>query len=127
MTPITKSNNSENTLRKAIIRLLEYCKENDWAGYDPYDALNSKIFSSLPFLDFRIFRLVFTQALKRSPVTNSLVRITPAYSNQLEQYSLSILVLGLQLPLANKDDSCPSRCTEPCLHLFCRQRTTGCI
>src|SRR5712692_2346137 len=49
-------------------KLLAYCQENDWAGYDPYDALNSRVLKALPVLDFRVPRLVLTQALKRSPV-----------------------------------------------------------
>ena len=49
-------------------KLLAYCRENDWAGYDPYDALNSRIFLALPALQSRIPRLVLTQLLKRSPV-----------------------------------------------------------
>jgi hypothetical protein len=52
----------------ALLKHLNYCRENNWAGYDPYDALNSKIFKSLPFLNSRIPRLVLTQALKRSPI-----------------------------------------------------------
>jgi hypothetical protein len=52
----------------AILKLVAYCRENDWAGYDPYDALNSPLFRALPFLDYRFPRLVFTQALKRSPI-----------------------------------------------------------
>lgn len=45
--------------------LLDYCRANDWAGYDPYDALNSRIFKVLPFLNTRLPRLVLTQAMKR--------------------------------------------------------------
>lgn len=58
----------QNKLEKSIIRLLDYCRKNEWEGYDPYDALNSEIFKRLPFLNFRLFRLVFTQMLKRSPL-----------------------------------------------------------
>ncbi len=57
-----------NNPRTALLKLLAYCRANDWAGYDPYDALNSPIFRTLPFLDHRLPRLVFTQVLKRSPV-----------------------------------------------------------
>jgi len=65
-----------DSLKTVTLKLLDYCRANDWAGYDPYDALNSKIFKSLPFLDFRLFRLGLTQALKRSPVNfRSLLRI----------------------------------------------------
>jgi hypothetical protein len=49
-------------------KLLAYCQKHDWAGYDPYDALNSRIFQALPFLHFRAARLVLTQFLKRCPI-----------------------------------------------------------
>src|SRR5579862_839811 len=49
-------------------KLLNYCRSNDWAGYDPYDALNSPLFKAVPLLDSRLPRLALTQALKRSPV-----------------------------------------------------------
>lgn len=52
----------------AACKLLAYCRDNDWAGYDPYDALNSRLFSALPALQSRIPRLALTQLLKRSPI-----------------------------------------------------------
>lgn len=58
----------EKKLSTALQKLLAYCRRNDWAGYDPYDALNSRILKALPILDFRIPRIAFTQALKLSPV-----------------------------------------------------------
>jgi len=54
-------------LETAIRKLLAYCQRNDWAGYEPYDVLNSKLFES-PILDRKLPRLVFTQLLKRSPI-----------------------------------------------------------
>jgi hypothetical protein len=54
--------------RAATLKLLAYCKSNEWAGYDPYDALNSGLFQTLSFLDYRVPRLLLTQLLKRSPV-----------------------------------------------------------
>ena len=59
---------SLNMLKETIIKLLAYCRQNNWSGYDPYDALNSRVFAALPFLQNRICRLVFTQVMKRSPV-----------------------------------------------------------
>jgi len=57
-------------------RLMTYCRENDWAGYDPYDALNSKLFMAVPVLQFRIPRLILTQVLKRSPINmRALLRV----------------------------------------------------
>ncbi len=53
---------------KVTLALFDYCRKNNWAGYDPYDALNSRIFKFLPFLDYRWPRIALTQMLKRSPV-----------------------------------------------------------
>src|SRR3989442_5434622 len=58
----------DNHLEAKILKLLAYCQANDWAGYDPYDAVNSQVFATLPFLNARLPRLVLTQALKRSPI-----------------------------------------------------------
>jgi hypothetical protein len=55
-------------IRVATQKLLVYCQANEWAGYDPYDALNSRLFAAVPMLDRKIPRLVLTQALKRLPV-----------------------------------------------------------
>jgi hypothetical protein len=54
-------------IKTAILKLLDFCQANDWAGYDPYDALNAKVLGALPFLNSRIPRIALTQALKRSP------------------------------------------------------------
>jgi N-acylglucosamine 2-epimerase (GlcNAc 2-epimerase) len=59
---------AENRLSSALQKLLTYCRQNDWAGFDPYDALNSRILKAFPVLDSRIPRIVMTQALKLSPV-----------------------------------------------------------
>src|SRR5229473_1500752 len=66
--PATQLISVDNPLKAKILKLLAHCQANDWAGYDPYDATNSKIFAALPFLNARIPRLVLTQALKRSPL-----------------------------------------------------------
>ena len=62
-------------------KLLAYCQSNNWAGYDPYDALNSRLFQHLPFLDFRIPRIALTQALKRSPVNLRPLLLVPKTQN----------------------------------------------
>jgi hypothetical protein len=66
--PRVNSAAMEIDVEAAILKLVAYCRMNDWAGDDPYDALNSPLFRALPFLDHRLPRLVLTQALKRSPV-----------------------------------------------------------
>ena len=36
-------NSPQHMLRETTLKLLAYCWENDWAGFDPYDALNSRV------------------------------------------------------------------------------------
>ena len=67
----------EPVLRK----LIAYCRENDWSGYEPYDALNSRLFSSLPFLNSRVPRLILTQGLKRSPINFRRSLLVPKTQN----------------------------------------------
>src|ERR1700687_5544276 len=71
----------ENTVETATQKLLAYCRANDWAGYDPYDALNSRIFTALPFLNSRIPRIILTQAVKRSPINIRRLALVPKTQN----------------------------------------------
>jgi len=67
--------------KSATEKLLSYCESNDWAGHDPYDALNSKVFGSLRFLNSRVPRLVLTQAMKRSPINVRRLALVPKTQN----------------------------------------------
>lgn len=71
----------DSDLKTAILKLLDYCRANDWAGYDPYDALNSKVLEALPFLNSRIPRIILTQALKRSPLNLRPLLFIPKLQN----------------------------------------------
>lgn len=68
-------------LKETILRLLEYCRANDWAGYDPYDALNSRVVRALPFLDFKWARLAITQGVKRCPINLRPLLLVPKEPN----------------------------------------------
>lgn len=69
------------TIKATTLRLLAYCRENDWTGYDPYDALNSRLLKALPFLNSPTARLLLSQAVKRSPVNlRPMLRIHPTPS-----------------------------------------------
>src|SRR2546428_511052 len=71
-----ESKTSLEDAKAVALKLLAYCRANDWAGYDPYDALNSSVFTALPFLNSRLPRLVLTQAARRSPINiRRLVRV----------------------------------------------------
>ena len=49
----------------SIRKLEQYVKSQDYSGYDPYDALNSK---SLRSINSKLIRLVATQLLVYSPI-----------------------------------------------------------
>jgi hypothetical protein len=68
-------------LKDATYKLLEYCRAEGWAGYDPYDALNSRVFETLPFLNLRLPRIALTQFLKRSPINVRRLALIPKTQN----------------------------------------------
>jgi len=48
--------------------LWAWCRAHNFAGHDPYDGLNSRLFQATPFRKSRAARLAWTQLFKRSPV-----------------------------------------------------------
>jgi hypothetical protein len=75
------STNPQHDVECAARKLLAYCREQDWAGHDPYDALNSRLLKALPLLDSRFPRLALTQLLKRSPVDVRGLALVPKTQN----------------------------------------------
>jgi hypothetical protein len=73
--------NKKISVKNSLFELLNYCKKNEWTGYDPYDALNSKIFNNIPFFDFRLARLGFTQVTKRLPFNIRRLLLIPKTQN----------------------------------------------
>jgi len=57
-----------SNLQDIYDRLYAYCKAEDFAGYDPFDGLNSALFQLTPLKHMRIARLAWLQMGKRSPV-----------------------------------------------------------
>src|SRR5437660_1133106 len=56
--------------------LWKWCRAQGFAGYDPYDGLNSRWFQATPLKRSRWARLAWTQFHKRSPINfRSLVRV----------------------------------------------------
>lgn len=72
---------SFENLKTVTLKLLEYCQANNWAGYDPYDALNSPLLKYLPFLNLRFPRLALTQLMKRSPINPRPLLLIPKTQN----------------------------------------------
>lgn len=53
--------------QSAYDELFSWCREHDFAGHDPFDALNSRVFRSTPLARSRNARFIWTQVVKRSP------------------------------------------------------------
>src|ERR1044072_2430030 len=77
---ITPSTDSTD-LETVYDQLLAWCREHDFAGHDPFDALNSRLFQATPLAQSRSARLLWTQLVKRSPAdVRGLARV-PAERN----------------------------------------------
>jgi hypothetical protein len=72
---------SQQLIKESITKLLAYCKQNNWAGYDPYDALNSRVFACTPFFKSRICRLILVQFMKRFPINLRPLLLVPREQN----------------------------------------------
>ena len=68
-------------IRDCIAGLMAYCIKNDWAGFDPYDALNSRLFNLTPFAESRLCRIAITQIMKRLPVNLRPFLLVPREQN----------------------------------------------
>ncbi len=61
-------NRDSADMKRALSALADYCRAADWAGWDPYDGLNSRLFQAIPFFRNKPCRLAFIQFMKRSPL-----------------------------------------------------------
>ena len=68
-------------IETAYDQLLTWCRERDFAGHDPFDALNSTVFQATPLANSRNARFIWTQLVKRSPVDLRGVARVPAQKN----------------------------------------------
>ena len=75
------THNQAAAIRDCIDSLMAYCRKNDWAGFDPYDALNSRLFNLTPFVKSRLCRIAMTQIMKRLPVNLRPLLLVPREQN----------------------------------------------
>ena len=71
----------ESELERAYKSLAEWCRQHNYAGYDPFDALNSRLFQATPLKHSRTARIIWTQLFKRSPVNFRKIARVPAGKN----------------------------------------------
>ena len=101
--------NRKTPPKGAALDLLAYCRARNWAGYDPYDALNSRVFRALPFLNFRLARLALTQGVKRSPVNLRPLLLVPKTPNPkgVALFLSSVVRLSKSGTIDGRDDIAP--------------------
>lgn len=73
-------------------QLLHNAQQNDFKGYDPFDALNSKIFNKTPFKYSRLCRLAWLQLHKRLPINCRPLFLVPKKRNPK---GLGLFILGM--------------------------------
>ena len=62
-------------------KLKTYCEKESFAGWDPYDGLNSKVFQTLPLKHWDLARLAWIQGFKRSPINFRKLLLVPKEHN----------------------------------------------
>ena len=72
---------SQSLFQTAYDELLAWCRRNDFAGHDPFDALNSRLFQATPLAQSRNARFIWTQLVKRSPADVRALARVPAERN----------------------------------------------
>jgi len=71
----------DSVIQQAFDDLLAWCRAHDFAGYDPFDALNSRVFQLTPLNRSRTARLIWTQAVKRFPLNLRPLALIPPQKN----------------------------------------------
>jgi len=72
---------NQSLFQTAYDELFSWCRQNDFAGHDPFDALNSRLFQATPLAQSRNARFIWTQLVKRSPADVRSVARVPAERN----------------------------------------------
>ena len=72
---------SQSLFQTAYDELLAWCRQHDFAGHDPFDALNSRLFQATPLAQSRNARFLWTQLVKRSPADVRALARVPAERN----------------------------------------------
>ncbi len=79
-------------IKSSLKRLTSYCEKEGFKGYDPYDGLNSSIFTAIPLISTnRIARLAWIQLFKRSPLN---LRVTARVKKDYNSKALGLFLSG---------------------------------
>lgn len=67
--------------QQVFARLERWCRERDYAGWDPFDGLESRLFQASPFSRSAFARLAWLQLFKRLPVNLRPITLVPRLAN----------------------------------------------
>lgn len=81
-------------LVQAYETLAAWCRARDYAGHDPFDGLNSRLFQATPLKESRFARLAWTQAFKRAPFSLRTLARVPAGMNAKGTALFALAVLS---------------------------------
>jgi rhamnogalacturonyl hydrolase YesR len=100
-------------IQNSLIKLLDYCRREEFKGYDPYDGLNSSLFNAIPLLSKnRYARLAWIQLFKRSPFN---FRVIAGVKKDYNPKALGLFLSGYcNLYKKNPEDEFLSK-----IHFFC--------
>ncbi|WP_417199525.1 delta-aminolevulinic acid dehydratase [Bizionia sp.] len=71
----------QSKITKSFNFLKSYCEAENFAGWDPYDGLNSKLFKATPLKHWDLARLAWIQGFKRSPINFRKLLLVPKQHN----------------------------------------------
>ncbi|MFL6227914.1 MAG: delta-aminolevulinic acid dehydratase [Pyrinomonadaceae bacterium] len=103
---MTEPASSIQHLTSVFDSLAAWCAARDYAGHDPFDALNSRLFQATPLRRSRLARLAWTQAFKRSPLNLRPLARVPAGRNAK---GTALFVLAWLSRLRAEDSGASSR------------------
>ena len=113
----------DSSFAQAFDELFTWCRQHNFAGHDPFDALNSKVFQATPFRNSANARLLWTQVIKRSPLNLRRIALI-----QAEKNSKGIALLALAA-LANyrrtRSQAAEMEVRDLLQHLMSRQLKTS--
>jgi rhamnogalacturonyl hydrolase YesR len=71
----------KSKIESSFLKLKSYCEAEKFAGWDPYDGMNSIVFKALPLKHWDIARLAWIQFFKRSPINFRKLLLVPKEHN----------------------------------------------
>jgi len=112
----------DGILEKVYADLLSWCRQRDFAGQDPFDGLNSRLFQASPFRNSRTARLLWTQFFKRSPID---FRSTAQVPQQRNAKGIALFALASLARLRTKPTEEGDKETRKLLTDLISMRLTG--